>query len=65
MILVLINRIVGYLSNHMAADLLSNGRSFASDPRVVRRRTSLVVRIVTELRDNCSYRTDNLLLRAI
>jgi hypothetical protein len=64
-ILVLINLIVSYLGNHMAADLLPNGRSFASDPRVARQRASVVVRIVTELRDNGLYRTDDLLLRAI
>lgn len=61
-ILVPVDMLTNHLGEEVAADLLPKGRSLTSEPRLVRQLGSLVVSIVTQLRDNSSYCTDCLLL---
>ena len=64
-ILVPTDLMVGHLGEELAAELLPSGRSFTSDPRVIRQLGSLVVRVIAKLRDNGSNCANDLLLNAI
>ena len=63
--LVPIDQIVGRLGDELAETVLRRGQSCSSDPRVIRQLAALVVRVVATLRENVSYRANDLLLNAI
>jgi AraC family ethanolamine operon transcriptional activator len=63
--LVPIDQIVGRLGDELAETLLRGAHSGSSDPRVIRRLDALVVQVVEKLRNNVSYRANDLLLDAI
>ncbi len=63
--LVPIGLMIEHLGDELAKDLLPRERSVASDPGVIRQLANLVVRVVAKLRENRSYRANDLLLNAI